>query len=109
MEFLTVRHVKATFYLPVRDNDGRDLASEIGEVERLCFGAFGAWSLHGYIKGKFQMATGEEKLDTSAVYSIVIEEDRVDELKAILVNFKTNTRQEKIYLEIQRDVDFWLL
>jgi len=39
--------VKATFCLPLKDNDGRTLAAEIGLVEDACFEAFGAWTLTG--------------------------------------------------------------
>lgn len=36
-----MRSVKATFFLPLRDNDNRDLSGEISEVEDACFLAFG--------------------------------------------------------------------
>jgi hypothetical protein len=38
-------------FLPVTDNDGRDLTAEIQAVEDECFVAFGAWTLTGYFKG----------------------------------------------------------
>jgi hypothetical protein len=40
-----MKHVKVTFFLPLKDNDGRDLSREIGEVEDECFLEFGAWTL----------------------------------------------------------------
>jgi hypothetical protein len=43
--------VKTTFLLPVRDNEGRDLADELAEVEAACFVAFGAFTFSGYIQG----------------------------------------------------------
>jgi hypothetical protein len=43
--------VKATFYLPLKDNDGRSLTAEISAVEDACFEAFGAWTLTGYFQG----------------------------------------------------------
>ena len=49
--------VKATFYLPLRDNDNRDLSSEIGEVEDDSFLAFGAWTLAGHFKGVWRMTS----------------------------------------------------
>ena len=40
---------------------------------------------------------------------VVLEEDRVPELEAVLREFKAQTLQEAIYLEIQRGVEFRFL
>lgn len=101
--------VKATFYLPLKDNDGRDLAGSIAEVEDRCFVAFGAWTLVGFFKGVWRMASGQRAVDTSAVYSIVLEENRLPELEMILREFKAQTSQESIYLEIEHHVELRLL
>lgn len=97
--------VKATFYLPLKDNDGRSLASEIGAVEDTCYEAFGVWTLTGYFQGVWRMKTGERKMDTSAVYMIVLAEERLLELEVILRTFKAKTQQESIFLEVERHVD----
>lgn len=97
--------VKATFYLPLKDNDERPLLSEIGAVEDACYEAFGAWTLTGLFQGAWKMKTGERKMDTSAVYMIVMAETRVSELEDILRSFKARTRQESLFLEIERNVD----
>jgi len=97
--------VKATFYLPVRDNDGRDLTAEIEEVERQCFVAFGGWTLSGYFKGTWRMADGACQVDTSAVYMVVLEATQLGELERILLAFKGRTTQEKLYLEVSHHVD----
>lgn len=101
--------VKATFYLPLKDNDGRDLSGSITEVEDRCFVAFGAWTLVGFFKGVWRMATGQRSVDTSAVYSLVLEKDRLGELEEILRDFKAATAQEAIYLEIEHHVELRLL
>jgi hypothetical protein len=92
--------VKATFYLPLKDNDGRDLTPEILTVEDECFTAFGAWTQVGYFKGAWRMESGLRQVDTHAVYTIVLTKAQLPELVAILQRFKTNTTQEAIYLEI---------
>jgi hypothetical protein len=97
--------VKATFYLPLKDNDGRSLAAEIGEVENSCYEAFGAWTLTGFFQGVWRMKTGERKMDTSAVYMIVLGEERLAELEAILRGFKSKTQQESIFVEVEHNVD----
>ncbi len=50
--------VKATFYLPLHDNDGRDLYAEIQAVEDECFVAFGVWTQVGFFKGAWRMESG---------------------------------------------------
>ena len=97
--------VKATFYLPLKDNGGRSLAAEIGGVEDACYAAFGAWTLTGYFQGVWRMKTGERKMDTSAVYTIILAEERLPELEAVLRAFKARSRQESIFLEVERNVD----
>lgn len=101
--------VKATFYLPLKDNDGRDLDEEIAEVEDRCFIAFGAWTQLGFYKGVWRMESGQRAIDTSAIYSIILAEDRLEELEVILRDFKARTSQEAIYLEIEHHVELRLL
>ena len=101
--------VKVTFFLPIRDNDGRDLSIEISEVEERCYEAFGAWTLIGYFKGTWRMATGERKLDTSVVYMVAINEKQIVDLETILKNFKKKTTQESVFLEIERNVEIRLV
>lgn len=97
--------VKATFFLPLRDNDGTDLSQQIEEVEDECFLAFGAWTLSGFFKGEWRVGTGERRIDTSAAYMLVLRSDQLEELEEILRRFKAKTTQEAIYLEVEHDVD----
>jgi hypothetical protein len=55
------------------------------------------------------MADGSHSEDESAAYSVVVEETRIDELRRILLEFKSKTEQEAIYLEIQRNVEVLFL
>ena len=96
--------IKAVFYLPLADNDGRDLSQEIEHVRTELFVQFEGWTFLGYVKGAFRMAGGTQALDESAAYVVVLDEDRLPELEALLRDFKYKTTQEAIYLEIHRDV-----
>ena len=96
---------KATFFLPLRDNDGRDLTDEIQVVEEECFVAFGAWTLMGYFKGIWRMESGAPQTDVSAVYMVILGDKDFPILEAILKRFKAKTSQEAIFLEITRGVD----
>jgi len=97
--------LKATFYLPLKDNDGRDLSAEIAEVEDRCFLLFDGWTLVGYFKGAWRMQTGAQSIDTSAVYHVILEEKQLQALEDLLRDFKAKARQEAIYLEIEHQVD----
>ena len=97
--------IKAHFLLPLRDNDGRDLAAEIEEVRDDLFVAFGGWTFQGYVKGTFLMHDRSVSVDTSASHFVVMEEMRIPELEKILHAFRSKTTQEAIYLEIHREVD----
>ena len=48
--------VKVVFYLPLRDNDGRELRAEIDAVELELIARFGGWTLTGVVKGMYEMA-----------------------------------------------------
>lgn len=101
--------VKATFYLPVRDNDGRDLSTEVDRVEDRLFDSFGTWTRVGLFKGAWRMKSGERKLDTSVVYTVIIDEGELPQLREILQEYKSSTTQEVILLELVHDVDVELL
>ena len=59
VSYMPTKLLKATFYLPLKDNDGRDLSEEIARIEEACFLDFGAWTLSGYFKGVWRMQSGE--------------------------------------------------
>ncbi|HHS97833.1 MAG TPA: hypothetical protein ENK08_08040 [Chloroflexi bacterium] len=101
--------IKATFFLPQRDNDGRDLTSEINAVQEECFVAFGGWTLMGYFKGVWRMESGVRQTDVSAVYMVILEEVDLPLLEAILKRFKAKTTQEAIFLEVVQNVDIRFL
>jgi hypothetical protein len=100
-----VAKVKAIFYLPLKDNNGRDLTTEIEDAKIELYLRFVGWTFLGYVKGAYQMADGSQALDECGSYMVVLEESRVNELEQVLRDFKSKTLQEAIYLEIQRDVD----
>jgi hypothetical protein len=76
-------NVKAVFYLPLKDNDGRDLATEIEEVRTELFIRFEGWTFQGYVQGAFRMPDGSPSLDVNAAYMVVLDESRISELEEI--------------------------
>lgn len=100
---------KATFLLPLRDNEDRDLVDEIAAVQKELALQFSGWTQDAIVKGAYRMDDGSESLDRSARYLVILEEDRVGEVEAILLQFEKAAAQERIYWEVQHNVDIrWL-
>lgn len=98
--------VKATFYLPVRDNDGRDLVPGHQAVEDGVYELCAGWTSTGYVDGAYRMADGSPSRDRSRAYVAGLDDSRVDALKELLRAIKSSTLQEAIYLEVQHGVEF---
>jgi hypothetical protein len=101
--------VKATFFLPVVDNDGRDLKPDIETVRYSLFALFVGWTFLGYVKGAFLMSDGTQVIDDSEAYMVILDEDRLGDLEQVLRDFKAKTLQEAIYLEVIRHMDVRLI
>ena len=97
--------VKAVFYIPLRDTDGRDLAAETEELKTELYVQFVGWTFLGYVKGAWRMADGSQALDESGAYFVILDETRLGELVLVIQDFKNKTLQEAIYLEVHRDVE----
>jgi hypothetical protein len=97
--------VKAVFYLPLRDNDGRELRAEITEVELELVTRFNGWTLIGVVKGMYMMADKTPVHDESNAYAVVTDDTRIPEIESILRAFKGKTKQEAIYFEVQYNTD----
>jgi len=97
--------IKVTIFLPEKDNDGRDLSAEIRAFEDECWVAFGGWTLVGYFKGVWRMESGARQTDINVVYMVVVEDDELSHLEAIVRSFKSKTTQEKIFVEVAMDAD----
>jgi hypothetical protein len=102
-------NAKAYFLLPTKDNDGRDLTSEIEQVRMELWMRFFAFTKEGEVEGVFKMSDGSLAFDVNEKYAVIIDEAAINELEEILREFKKRTWQEKIYLEIQHNVDFRLI
>jgi len=97
--------IKAVFYIPLKDNDGRDLAAETQDLQTELYVHFVGWTFLGYVKGTWRMADGTQSLDESGAYVVILEEARLPELEQVLRDFKGKTLQEALYLEIHRHVE----
>src|SRR5205807_1566833 len=97
--------VKALFYVPLQDNDGRDLALEIEALAVEVYARFDGWTFRGEVTGAYRMADGTLSIDVSGAYEVVLENSRISELEQLLRDFRSKTLQESIYLEIQRNLD----
>lgn len=93
--------VKLVFYLPLRDNDARELRPEIDEFELDLGLRFGGWSMVGVVKGTYLMADRTLSYDESNAYELVTDESRAEEVRDLLRAFKAKTTQEALYFEVQ--------
>lgn len=100
--------IKFVFYLPIRDNDGRDLRPDILAVEEELFNRFNGWAMTGPVRGAYRMADRTPAYDDLLAYAVVADESRVPELREVVAAFKAKTTQEAIYTEVQYNlsVDF---
>ena len=69
--------VKGLFYLPLRDNDGRDLRAEIEEARFELYLEFVGWTFLGLVNGTYQMKDGSQGYDEHEAYAVILDESRV--------------------------------
>lgn len=86
---------KATFLLPLQDNDGRSLRQEIKMVRTEMFNRFFGWTREGMVRGAYRMETGEMALDASARYFVIVDESRLTQVEEVLLLFKAMASQQK--------------
>lgn len=101
--------VKAVFFLPLLDNDGRDLTVERGTVEDELFMLFVGWTFLGLVQGAYRMTDGTRSIDEHRAYAVMLDDTRLPELEDVLRRFKANTTQEAIYLEVQHNTEMRLI
>src|SRR5260370_39254476 len=95
--------LKALFYLPLKDNDGRDLRADIDDLRMELYAHFVGWTSLGYAKGAYRMPDGTQALDEHEAFVVILDPSRVGELEQVLREFRRKTLQAAIYLEIQHD------
>jgi hypothetical protein len=93
--------VKVVIFLPLADNDGRDLSAERADAEDQVFLLFGGWTRLGLVQGSYKMADGSKAVDAHEAIAVVVDEDRLDNLRDVVLGFKARTTQESIYFEVQ--------
>ena len=96
--------VKVVFFIPIKDNDGRDLTAEKDELELELLVAFVGWTCLGIVQGAYRMKDGTRSVDEHRAYTILLDESLLPEVEQVLRNFKAKTTQEAIYLEVQYHV-----
>ena len=97
--------VKAVFYLPIVDNDGRDLTAERDEVEDALFLRIDGWTKLGVVQGTYRMAEGTRAVDDHYAFAVLCDDTRLWIIEEVLQEFKAKTTQEAICLEVQYNVE----
>ena len=96
-------------FLPVRDNDGRDLTVERQAAEEDLFFIYLGWTFLGMVQGAYRMTDGTRSIDDHRAYAVITDEAGLIEIEAVLRRFKSKTAQEAIYLEVQYNVEMRLI
>jgi hypothetical protein len=97
--------VKALFSIPLKDDDGRDLATEIEDLRTELDVRFAGWTFRGDVKGAYRRADGTPPLDESEAYVVILDESRLPDREQVLRDFKGKILQAALSLEDHRDVD----
>jgi hypothetical protein len=101
--------VKAVFFIPLKDNDGRELVAEKDDLDMELYVRFVGWTFLGIVQGAYRMKDGTRAIDEHRAYAIVLDESRISEVEEVLREFKAKTTQEAIYLEVQYHVELKLV
>ncbi len=101
--------LKAVMFLPVRDNDGRDLSEERQAAEEDLFLIYLGWTFLGMVQGAYRMTDGTRAIDDHRAYAVITDDAGLIEIEAVLKRFKSKTTQEAIYLEVQYNVEMRLI
>lgn len=70
---------------------------------------FGGWTMAGHFIGVWRMESGARQTDVNVVYMIVVEDEVLPLLEAIVRRFKAKTTQEKIFVQVVRNPDIRLI
>lgn len=93
--------IRATFMVPTYDNDGQQFPEEVMEhVRSMVIEKFGGYT-SDMVQGAWADADGRVYYDENIRYTITMDQEKVTELKEMLVYFKDLLRQEAMYLELQ--------
>ena len=87
--------VKATFFLPVRDNDGRSLRAEIRVLEDALFARFPGYTRMASVFGVFRMADGTKVKDRCRSYFLWLDEVELEVLKGIIRTLNPRRRRRR--------------
>ncbi len=101
--------VKAVIFLPVRDNDGRDLTGEREVAEDDLFMIYLGWTFPGMVQGAYRMTDGSRAIDDHRAYAVITDEAGLADIEDVLRRFKSKSTQEAIYLEVQYNVEMRLI
>jgi hypothetical protein len=101
--------IKASFLLPVKDNDGRSLLADIKQTEEELWDRYAAFTHEGRVRGAYLMADGRKAMDIHKKYTLLLDDSRLSEMVELLREFKAKTTQETIYLEVVRAVELLLV
>ena len=94
------KKLKATFLVPYRDNDGSSLSQAHDILRADLLNEFGGHTQGGSVDGTWKNECGQTFCDESASYWLLLDAEDLPRLEALLLDFKSRTKQEAIYLDV---------
>jgi hypothetical protein len=96
---------EAIVLIPLTYNDGTEVACEVLDAIRdEIFVAFHGWTIEGTVKGAYRMRTGQKRVENLHKLSIVLDEDQVPELEAMVARWGAQLGQETMLVKITDSV-----
>ena len=92
--------IKFILLVPLRYNDGTEVSAEtLQSIDDDLFILAGGYTVAGEVEGAWKMDDGTRQVDRCAQYWIVIDDDLIEELKALVSGLASLLGQEAMYLE----------
>jgi hypothetical protein len=100
--------VKFILLVPLRYNDGRKISAKVmNGIRTDLFALADGYSIAGRVRGAYRMKDGSQKNDKTTCFWLVVTEDKVQALRAIIADICRLLGQESMYLErVESSVEF---
>ena len=99
---------KCVLLIPLRYNDGSEVSPDV--ITRILNGfyeLFGGYSVAGTVKGAYRMKDGSRANDDSLEIWVVVDPNRIEDVRRRASEICKELLQESIYLEVlESDVEF---
>jgi hypothetical protein len=92
---------EAVLVIPLTFNDGTAVSNvQIVSIVNELYASFRGWMKEGIVEGAYRMRTGKRRVEKLLKISVVLEEDQIPDLEAMVAKWCTELDQETMLLKI---------